>query len=483
MRYSLTPMDNRRLAVSQKRQQFGSAALEKGLFTKGMEALEKQPLAKLLFLDVAAFNVPKIALSRTWKERMDTATLELSNSSITLISSLALPWLMRMPVRAISDVASDALKKEFKGLEANLAKKKLPTQLARMGVSFGFFFPFAAAFWAAPFARNWLTMKRTHSTNFESMIGFDLKSAKKPKRSLAQEMAYQRNTALGVFGTGVGLGFATLLGFSVAARKVAREATSAFGRKLAARLRDGRPEHLWGKFFNTFDLKGANSNQIKGNVATLTFWGLPAYLGWIHGARSGNERRERMIQSANAIFWFFFASHITSFLWQPAYRRKLGKTLQADARKIMDAKPIQKVQETLAKKASEAPSTEKLLMDLDYAEITEQFKGHNELISKLRALKNWKFAANDLGVPIASLAAVQAFNFHLTEQKIKSAHPTVRAISQGTAQPLSAAASQQTGPVPTFQSQSATMAMSPFAQLSRPDAFVWNPQAALRVKP
>ncbi len=405
------PMEKPKPPMPPRQVQFGTG---EALLTQALSQLEKRPLAELLLKDVAAFNIPKIALSRTWKERWDTATLELSNSGITLLSSLVLPPLVRYPVSKLADLSEyktmQYLGGEFKTVLPKLAEKNLkplPAQMARMSASFGFFFPFAAAFWAAPFARNWLTMKRTHSTNFESMIGFegigpDGVKVNRPKRTLDEEMAYQRNTALKILGAGAGLGVASLAGFGLMAKHLGKSIGKNLESKLLKQLSTGQGEKAFQQFFKAFDLKG---NQVNGRTATLMFWGLPAYLGWVHGARSGNERRERVVQSANAIFWFFFASRLTTPLWRKGYQQLIQGNALNTCKKVLggDTKTIN------AK-----------LLDLSYEDILTKFKHDTPVRKKLLGLKNAKFALNDLGIPISTLSAVQFFNFNLTEKKIKN---------------------------------------------------------------
>lgn len=443
---SVTPMENRIRTVQPGQVKFGSP-VEQAL-TKGLTRLEKHPLAELVVKDIAAFNIPKIALARTWKERIDTATLELSNTGVTLVASLLLPPLIRPLVHKLGNVAESQLKKEFSQVAPELGRK-LPVQLARMGSAFGFLFPFASAFWAAPFFRNWLTIQRTHSANFESMIGFDDLKDNKPRRSSEEEMAYQGKTALKILGTGLGLGVASIFGFGLLAKGMANKPG-----KLLTPLKnklEGGWKSGFDKLFDSMDLKGPASNEIKGRTAQLLFWGAPAYLGWLHGARSGNERRERAIQSANAIFWFFFASRLTTPVWKQIYQ----KTLKGE--------PLEKATEILKKnnplKEGETPVSK--LLNLEYKDINAHFKDQAALTKKLFRLKNAKTLLNDLGIPIGSLSVVQFTNFHLTEKKIKEA--------QG-GQPPSTMPSAPPKPQPGFSSSSA---------VGQSQAFTWPMNPAL----
>lgn len=399
-------------APKPNRLQFGSLSV-----TPFLTYLDKQPLAELLFKDVTAFNAPKIALARTWKERLDTAPLELSNSATTLFFSLLLPRMLRKPVSAISQVAEKTLAKDIPFAER--AATQAATKMARLGVSFGFFFPFAAAFWAAPFFRNWLTMKRTQTSNFESIIGFDGVKGKKPRRTLQEEMLYQKQMAWKIFGTGVGLGALSIGGFGLLARGAMRKNAASLGHKLAANL-EGKWQQPWNRFFNYFDLKGKGVNQIEGMPAQLIFWGAPAYLGWIHGARSDHERRERMIQSANALSLFFFAPKLTKLLWNKQFQKLAGnKNLWKQEFRDAIRNNMLPKDKAIQSKVDAAFSNK--ITNLQYDDITQYFKGSEAQKKALISLKNWQFGISGLGIPITALAAVQLLNFQVTERKIKAA--------------------------------------------------------------
>lgn len=396
-------LSNRHNSLS--RFQFGSAPVA-GL----LSTLEGRPLSELVFKDISAFNAPKIALSRTWKERLDTATLELSNTGITLLSSLALPPLLRPVVSKLSGVTVADLKRELPYALQN--KTPQAVKLARLGSSFGFFLPFAASFWAAPFFRNWLTLRRTQSADFESMIGFDGASGNQPKRSLQAEMKHQKNMAWKVFASGVGLGALALTGFGVAARGVANKASKPIWQQASQRL-ENQWKNNWNWLFEKFDLKGKNAYQIAGGPATLLFWGAPAYLGWIHAARGKNEKRERFVQSGNAIFWFFFAPVLTSWLWHKPFLKVAGSP-DLWKKEFLDA-----IRSNLKPNEQFADKLKSKVTSLSYEDIKHYFQGTEEQRRALVRLKNWKFAVSSLGIPISTLSLVQLINFRVTERKIK----------------------------------------------------------------
>lgn len=395
------------LGLKARPAQFGSSP---GVIPGFLPMLEQRPLAELVFKDVAAFNAPKVTLARSWKERLDTATLEFSNTAITLLSSLFLPRLLRHPVSKLSGVSVEALKREIPFAAQSATPQAV--KLARLGTSFAFFFPFAAAFWAAPFFRNWLTLKRTNSTNFEAMIGFKGVQNDKPQRSTQEELAHQKKKAGQVFGTGLALGLASLLGFSSAARGVVAQKGKTLWSGLANRLEgDWKKPSNW--LFDKFDLKGKNAYQIAGGPATLLFWGLPAYLGWIHASRSKNEERERFLQSFNALFWFFFAPVLTGWLWHKPFLKVAGKP------ELWSPDFLNAIRRDLNPNGNFADKFKSKVAGLRYDEIEKYFNGTDAQKRQLVRLKNWKFAVSGLAIPIASLSLVQLVNFALTERKIK----------------------------------------------------------------
>jgi hypothetical protein len=463
---SVKPMENRALQT-RNRVQFGAASSSGGSLTRGLAYMEKQPILELGFKNIAAFSLPRLALSRNWKEFMDILPLEAANTVITMLSAIVLLPMLRVPVSKLagkslekslgSEYAPKYLKQEFSELIKKLpnqAKHELPVKLARLGAAFGFLFPFASAFWAAPFFRNWLTMKRTNSANFESIIGFDGVDNKKPKRSTAEEMKYQGQMTLKVLATGFGLGMASLLGFSMMARQMTKQN--------AGKLLEPMRQHLQGKkfdgFFNAFDLKGATSNQIKGRVSQLLFWAAPAYLGWLHGARSGNEFRERAIQSANGVFWFFFAAKLMNPAWKKAFKGFVNESQ-------WDKAFVQKLKNDKKQLQNE-------VHNFSYEDIRNHFRGGEKALAALRGRKNLKAVLNDYGIPIGSLSAVQFINFKLTENKIKEAqagHPPTAATPQPQTQtPVAAMPTQafvpSTPPIfyPAY-SQPVTPGQNPYA--------------------
>jgi hypothetical protein len=389
------------------------------LLTNSLTYLERNPLGELVFKDVTGFNLPKIALVRTKEERPDVATLELSNTAITLASSLVLPRLLRYPVSWISGIARTELSRQIP--RAAQIGTATSLKLARMGNALGFFLPFASAFWAAPFFRNWLmalnALKRTPQSSgfsYEKMIGLEGDSTQRPKRSLQEEIRYQKGMAAKVFGIGSALGAASLLFFSLAARSAASKNAGSFGRKLATALEETL-QKPWRWFYDRFELKGKNASQIASGAATVLFWGLPAYAGWLHAHRSDNEFKERLLQAGVGLFGFSFVTMLTDKLWNSAFFKHGADKLQNWTHEFQDVVrgsmlPGEDFNEKFKSMAA-SPSHEQIEKHFT-GQVAE--KGAKEALIRL---KNLKYAVGSLVVPVTILSVAQLANFRLTRKR------------------------------------------------------------------
>jgi hypothetical protein len=230
------------------------------------------------------------------------------------------------------------------------------------------------------------------------------------QRSPEEQAKAQKKKGFEVLATGVGLTMASVLGLGLLAGKARTEPGSMVTHRL---------ENSWKKTFSTvfnqFDLKGEGAYQIGGGWPTLLFWGLPAYLGWIHASRSSNERRERILQMGNSIFWFFGMPVLGKRLWN----RKFINL--ANHEKLWDKEFTKRIKGNASSEKTEENFKNKIL-NLKYSEIDQYFSkspSDQKIKAKLLSLKNSQYAVCSLGVPIISMALLQLFNFRLTEYKIK----------------------------------------------------------------
>ncbi|HEY9686697.1 MAG TPA: hypothetical protein V6C52_06960 [Coleofasciculaceae cyanobacterium] len=384
------------------------------LLTNSLTFLERNPLGELVFKDVTGFNLPKIALVRTQEERPDVATLELSNTGITLLSSLILPRVLRYPVSWFSGISRAELRREIP--RAAQIGTATSLKLARMGNALGFFFPFASAFWAAPFFRNWLTLKRTQAKgySYEQMIGLGEGDANRSKRSPESEMRYQKGMAGKIFGIGSALGAASLLLFSLAARGAASKTAGSVGRRLAAGL-EKTLQRPWRWFYDRFELKGEGASQIASGAATVLFWGLPAYAGWLHAARSGNEFKERLVQAGVGLFGFSFVTMLTDKLWNKAFFKHGADNIKNWTNEFRDV-----VRSSMLPGEDFNEKFKSMAASPSHEQIEKHFtgqvakKGAKEALIRLQ---NMKYAIGSLAIPFAILSVAQLANFRLTRKR------------------------------------------------------------------
>jgi hypothetical protein len=406
--------------------------------TKGFFGyLEKNGLAGLIVLDILGFNLPKISLCRTWKERLDCATLEASNTSVTLGASLTLPFLTRPLASAIAGVdgkyLGDAvpfaktwatlaqgaaeklgnagpLAEGLKGLAQNIvgkAEHEVPEALAgkvaiaRMAKDFGFYFPFAAAFWAAPFLRNWLTIHREGTANFEALIGLDQGNAFEHQRSPEEEKRFQLGKAKRTLAWGLGLSAASIVGLGL----LARGATGPL--KGAAKA-----------FTEHYALRGPNGNQIDSRWSMFFFWSLPAYAGWIEAARSKNERIEQSVKAANSLFWFTFSKDLV----KPFFKRTF---LQENLLSHFQKKGIEVPEGLLNRPEFKLKSVTNMLGKAEmpdvpsYAFLEKTFAEHPQIRQELMGLKN-NAELGQLAFAVLMLASMpQLLNIAWTRHRVQ----------------------------------------------------------------
>lgn len=329
--------------------------------------LERNPIVDTLAKDVLGFNVPKLSLARTKQEFMDILPLEFGNTFITITSTLLLPALLRYPVRAMA-----GLKSMRHLLGPATSRLSSQAKLARLGVSFGFMFPFAAGFWALPFFRNWLTLKQQNTANFETLLGYRAKNA--PVKNCEEEKQFQLSRMYGTLGIGIGLGLASMLAFSLKAKTIGAQPLSKTMKFL----------------YKQFALQGASANQIPSDLATYLFWGFPAYAGWVHAARGSHERREQFIKGLNSSIWF---SLLTPMLRRTIFLPQFNKLVTQVGRKAFQSMP-------------------------SYEVISHSFNG--ALRKRLMAAKGHQDMMS-FGITVLMLAfSPQLLNIYLTNKRLES---------------------------------------------------------------
>jgi hypothetical protein len=325
MSVAMTPAQLSKTAV-----QTTKAALEKaspGFGTQFMAYLEQNPIADMLFKDVTGYNLPRLATVRTGNEFWDTLTGELSNTGITLGGTLLLPQLFQKLLARLANMPVNTLKKEI----TNPDTIALATKTARLGSAFGYLTLWASLYWAAPFFRNWLTLVHSKTSDFEGMVGLDkrAKATSASPEKLREKKRFQLKGMLQVLAVGATLSAASALGFGLAARKMAQSGGKAL---------NGSAAKLVNNLFKRFDLQGPQGNQVAPGMATLLFWSLPAYFGWLQASRSPNEFKENLLKTVNSNLWFFCMTPLVkrSFL-------KQFKDIDPSLTKVPDFKEIMAV--------------------------------------------------------------------------------------------------------------------------------------------
>ena len=224
-----------------------------------------------------------------------------------------------------------------------------------------------------PFIRNYFTLKRAHTSNFDAIIGLEKSAQPESPEQLKQDMETQAHQAKHILLIGLALGGASLAGFSMAAKKITKSVL---------------PKSVeW--LYKTFRLSGKGMYEIKDGPATFTFWAAPAYAGWMHASRSKDELQEQMIKTFNALFWFFGLPA----LMKPHFADQFRKLVPMD-------------------KNSTLPTYQDIL----------KTPGWKRLRRKLLSLKTLQFSSMLLASVAMLSVSPQILNRYLTARKFEDQH-------------------------------------------------------------
>lgn len=234
--------------------------------------LESRAVLDTITKEVVGINAPKIAVTRSNTERLDVATSEIGNT----VAAFGLGGLLNY-----------GLGRLFKKAQAEGASQlsKNWAVLARSGAIYSTIF---ALMWAMPFIRNYLTAKRTGSTEFTEVIG--AKKTAQNQANLHKALSDYKRKIAAILGLGLaGAAMFTGLGKLAVARK--------WGMGVLKTLFD-KP-----RLAANLLLKNGSFNSFSGTQAVL-FWGVPAYGGWIQASRDPYEKKEQVLKFLNFVTCF-----------------------------------------------------------------------------------------------------------------------------------------------------------------------------------
>lgn len=261
-----------------------------GNLTKLFGNLETNPLKEIITKEVVGINVPRVAVTRSWDERLDVATFEAGNTigsfGPTLLIDRALKKFLYKP-----------------GMSENALK------WARMAHSAGVLFPLGGIMWAMPFIRNYITTKRTGKVDFADVISKNT-GGQSPKNAEAV-VEQQKKTAreiVNIMGMFTALGLAGVLGGKAAATK---------------NLNMGK---LMTGIFNKFAFTQEGFMSMK-KWPTFLFWGATSYAGALMGARDKFEFKEQILKFFTFNFGFFVPDMVFEKVFDPKFKNTMGDAL------------------------------------------------------------------------------------------------------------------------------------------------------------
>ncbi len=266
--------------------------------------LEQRTVLDTMAKEVVGINAPKILLTNSRDERIDSATSEIGNTLAFAGGGGALNLL---------------LGRVFGRVQAQGGRAAQWAVLGRSGAIYSAIF---AMMWAMPFVRNYFTTSRTGKLQFRDVI--DKKngakgSDRKDVQSVLSLYHQKIKTILGLGAVGVAL-FAT--GGYLAARK---NLTLGVLERL---FKNGKPHSML--------LKNGSFTDFSGWKAVL-FWGLPAYGGWIHAARDPIETKEQLLKFAGFVAGFAGPQQFLKHYFKRKYAQVLPEGVEPQLLSIRDA--------------------------------------------------------------------------------------------------------------------------------------------------
>ncbi|HEY9687593.1 MAG TPA: hypothetical protein V6C52_11505 [Coleofasciculaceae cyanobacterium] len=235
--------------------------------------LEQQTLWDTMTKEFLGVNLPRIVFTRTQDERWDSAVNEIGNS---------------IAIFGIGGLLDQGLKRLYQTVQAQGGNAAKWSVVCRSGALYSAIF---SLMWAMPFARNYLTARRTGKTVFTDVIGSCNSAIAGHQDNVQESMTNSKRRFWKILALG---GAATAL--------------FAFGGRWAA----GKNMSL-GLLKRLFQSKGAQDFLLlkDGSFEDYSGWkavlscAVPAYAGWYDAARDPYEKKEQILK---------FVSFVTGFL-------------------------------------------------------------------------------------------------------------------------------------------------------------------------
>ncbi|MDH4379433.1 MAG: hypothetical protein QE263_05970 [Vampirovibrionales bacterium] len=283
---------------------------------KMFSRLEAEPLREVLAKDVFGFNAPRLIVAGAFRgigDFFDTLWSEAANTAATVLGTKLLVPIYRKLGNLVAKVKDEELRLLPEQLADLGVADRTKRYLAHLAGDIGFLIPFGALPLANPFIRNAITLWKTGTSDFETIVG--LRKGPQPTKPKTpnpkDKLSYHLNKVAWINGLGFALGAALTIGLGVLSRKMKPQALEKNAKWIES-------------LFKTFGLTGRKHDQITGEPAVFLFWLLPAYVGWYIAARSKNEKWESVIKGVNSTLWFLAFNR---FLVKPAMGRLFRKEI------------------------------------------------------------------------------------------------------------------------------------------------------------
>ncbi len=263
--------------------------------------LEQKQVLYPLAQEVLGSNIPKTVVTRNRDEMIDVASGQFGGTVAFFTSGLIL-----------NKVLDKALKLLNKG---NVPAGSPAQRWGILGKSLAMYAVQGGLYWAVPFARNYMTTKRTGVTNFKDIINQNgnVDEAKKPsQKELDEALSGYKSRIVKILGAGSAL------------------AAGLFGASAVMAKRGVAPGKLASGAMRYLSLGQGDFKNFP-RAAQFLVIAVGSYAGWIDAVRDKFEMKEQLLQFASFVFGFF----VPPVMMERLFKGKMENLLRNEAPELV----------------------------------------------------------------------------------------------------------------------------------------------------
>jgi hypothetical protein len=242
------------------------------MLAKSLDFLQKNRMTDIITREITGNNIPHILITRNHDELIDQSISQFGNTAAYFGTGFLMSKVL--------DTIPKLFKKEL---------TPITQPWFHLGKSFSIFSLITAINLAMPFLRNYITTRRTHTTNYADMVGAKGKAAETPNQEEAA-LKKDKNRFLTIMGIGASIS-ASLMALTM----------------LLMKRQKALPK-LLKQVHNWIGLKDGKFQNFNSYSAVL-FWVIPTFTGLMMAARDQYEQKELALRFVAFNLAFFVFPH------------------------------------------------------------------------------------------------------------------------------------------------------------------------------